>query len=191
MYGTADDPQPEELEYRRATAAHAAEWSTPRSKLLLTLRALSDKELQPEEAASANLILFGTKETNSVIANLSAQLPIALQAGAADYGLLYIYPLGSRYVVINSGLPWWRRADQFTRPTMILAPPQLRPLMTFKTWLSSRAASTTSLWRLVSIEAGNCRLKRWNGSGKPVYWMYGSERTTLRHGARRVRASGP
>jgi len=30
-----------------------------------------------------------------------------LNKDADDYGLVYIFPINQRYVLINSGLPWW------------------------------------------------------------------------------------
>jgi predicted esterase len=118
VYGTADGAAPEEIERRRAEAAEAAEWSTRQSRLLLTFRTVADAEVKESDMQSANLVLFGTRETNSVIARLSPKLPIALNPGAADYSLTYVYPVDDRYVVINSGLPWWTRADQAGRPDM-------------------------------------------------------------------------
>jgi hypothetical protein len=115
VYGTGGSPSPDELQRRKAVAQQAAEWSTPRLKLLLTFRVLADSDVNAADLQNANLILFGTKETNSVIAKYAAHLPLALNAGAADYGLMYVYPVDGRYVVIHSGLPWWTRFDQVNR----------------------------------------------------------------------------
>jgi hypothetical protein len=82
---------------------------------MLTFRVLADKDVQATDLQNANLMLFGTKETNSVIAGYAAQLPMALNAGAADYGLVFVYPVDGRYVVIHSGLPWSTRFDQVNR----------------------------------------------------------------------------
>jgi pimeloyl-ACP methyl ester carboxylesterase len=118
VYGTADGAAPDEIERRRAEAAYAAEWSTRQSRLLLTFRTVADAEVKDTELDSSNLVLFGTRETNSIIARLSSKLPISLNPGAADYSLTYVYPIDTRYVIINSGLPWWTRADQAQRPGM-------------------------------------------------------------------------
>jgi pimeloyl-ACP methyl ester carboxylesterase len=115
VYGTGGSPAPQELQRRKAVAQQAAEWSTPRLKLLLTFRVLADSDVKATDLQNANLMLFGTKETNSVIAKYAAQLPMALNAGAADYGMVYVYPVDGRYVVIHSGLPWWTRFDQVNR----------------------------------------------------------------------------
>jgi predicted esterase len=115
VYGTGGSPSQDELQRRRAVAQQAAEWSTPKLKLLLTFRVLADTDIKATDLQNASLILFGTKETNSVIAKYSPQLPIALNAGAADYGLVYVYPVDERYVVIHSGLPFWTRFDQVNR----------------------------------------------------------------------------
>jgi alkanesulfonate monooxygenase SsuD/methylene tetrahydromethanopterin reductase-like flavin-dependent oxidoreductase (luciferase family) len=111
VYGTADAPPDDELKRRRETAAAAAEWSSPRSRLMLNLPVKADKDVTPAEAENANLVLFGTRQTNSWIAKYAAGLPLELNPGAADYGLVFIAPAGRRYVVVNSGLPWWTGAD--------------------------------------------------------------------------------
>jgi hypothetical protein len=70
-------------------------------------RVISDKEVRPSDYQSANLILFGTKETNLVIEKLADKLPLHLNNEAKDLSLTYVYPVDGRYIVINSGLPWW------------------------------------------------------------------------------------
>jgi predicted esterase len=131
VYGTADGAAPEEIEQRRAEALQAAEWSTRQSRLLLTFRTLADAEIKDSEMRAANLVLFGTRETNSIIARLSSRLPIALNPGAADYSLTYVYPIDDRYVVINSGLPWWTRADQAQRPGLSFVNVNYRTMQSF------------------------------------------------------------
>ncbi|HYI94584.1 MAG TPA: dienelactone hydrolase family protein [Bryobacteraceae bacterium] len=115
VYGTGATSDSDEVQRRRAIAQQAAEWSTSKLKLLLTFRVLADREVQSVDLQNANLMLFGTKETNSLIGKYSNELPMELNAGAADYGLLYVYPVDGRYVVIHSGLPWWTRFDQTDR----------------------------------------------------------------------------
>jgi hypothetical protein len=56
---------------------------------------------------------------------------MALSVGAADWGLLFIAPLGRHYALVNSGLPWWTGADEANRGGYPLAPPQYRLLSTF------------------------------------------------------------
>lgn len=115
VYGTQSAPDDEEVQRRKAVAQRAAEWSTSRLKLMVTFRVLADTEVKAVDLQNANLMLFGTKETNSVIAQYADKLPMSLNAGAADYGLVFAYPVDGRYVVIHSGLPWWTRFDQANR----------------------------------------------------------------------------
>ncbi|MBI1895069.1 MAG: prolyl oligopeptidase family serine peptidase [Acidobacteria bacterium] len=122
VYGTSGSPSAEELRARRAQAVAASEWSTPRSRLLLNFRVLADKDVRESDLKTSNLILFGSKETNSLIAQLAERLPLHLNAGAADYGLVFIVSTGERYAVINSGLPWWTQADQARRPGLPFLP---------------------------------------------------------------------
>jgi predicted esterase len=132
VYGTGGSPSLDELIQRRNEAIYAAEWSTPRARLMLTNRVLSDAELKEDEIKLANLILFGNKETNSAIARFTPRLPINLNPGAADYGLVFVAPLSSgRYAVVSSGLPWWTRADQASRPGLALNPLPYRVLESF------------------------------------------------------------
>jgi hypothetical protein len=70
-------------------------------------RVLSDKELRQSDYDNSNLILFGTKETNAIIAKFTVRLPVQLSNESKDYGLLYIFPVNKHYVLVNSGLPWW------------------------------------------------------------------------------------
>ncbi len=116
IYGTADTPPTEELNRRREQALRAADWSTPRRPLLLSLQAVADRDLTEADRAAANLVLFGTAATNRLIASLGARLPLELNPGAADYGLVFAFPVNGHYVIVNSGLPWWIGAEQSSRP---------------------------------------------------------------------------
>ncbi len=131
VYGTAGMRTAEELEARRQTAETAARWSTPNSPLALTLPVKPDHAVTPEDIEAGNLVLFGTAETNSLIARFAGQLPLALQAGAADYGLLFIAPLGQHYALVSSGLPWWTGAEEADRGGYPFAPAEYRLLATF------------------------------------------------------------
>lgn len=104
VYGTGGSPGDDEINRRRDLAKAAAEWSTPTNRLQLNLRVAMDRELNDADLRSANLVLFGSRETNGVIARMAPQLPFHLNAGAADYGLFYVWPMGGRTVAINSGL---------------------------------------------------------------------------------------
>lgn len=125
VFGTADNPAPEVLQARREQALQAANWSADRGEFLgrvkIFPRVLADKEIRPSDEASSNLILFGTKESNSIIAKYGAQLPLQFNAATSEYGLVYIFPMGQRYVVVNSGLPWWN-----TSATGTIRPPNRR-----------------------------------------------------------------
>jgi poly(3-hydroxybutyrate) depolymerase len=111
VYGTAGDPSPEELERRRAEAVHAAEWSVDRGaflgRVMVFPRTLADKDVRPSDLESANLVLFGTRETNGLIQRFADRLPLHLAPSASGYGLVYVFPIGGREVLVSSGLPWW------------------------------------------------------------------------------------
>jgi hypothetical protein len=115
VYGTLDKPDAEEIQRRRQTAERAADWSAPGLKLLLNLRVIPDNDATDEALYGANVVAFGTKETNSLIARYASLLPMEMNAGAADYGLLFVAPVGDRYMVVNSGLPWWTGAEKASR----------------------------------------------------------------------------
>jgi fermentation-respiration switch protein FrsA (DUF1100 family) len=131
VYGTADQPPPEELEARRRTAQRAAEWSGARARVTLSLPVKADSAVDADDLESADLVLFGTRQTNSLIARFAPQLPLELNAGAADYGLLFIAPVGKRYALVNSGLPWWTGAEDANRGGPQFAPGAYRLLRTF------------------------------------------------------------
>jgi len=136
VYGTGGSPSTDDLIWRRNEANSAAEWSTPRARLMVTNRVIPDAEVSDYEMKSANLILFGNKETNSVIARLAPQLPMHLNPGAADYGLVYVTPTGGQhYAVVSSGLPWWTRADMSSRPGLAQNPIPFRALETFQDFI--------------------------------------------------------
>jgi pimeloyl-ACP methyl ester carboxylesterase len=82
---------------------------------------LSADAVTPEIMARFNLILYGTPEDNSVIAQVAPKLPIGLDAGryriggrtydASKYGLSMVYPnplAPGHLVVVNSGYVWGR-----------------------------------------------------------------------------------
>jgi pimeloyl-ACP methyl ester carboxylesterase len=123
VYGTEGSPGKTELEWRQRQAASAAEWSSTRARVVVQLRIVADRDLSETDFRTSNLVLFGTRETNSVIRRLGARLPFHLNAGAADYGLLYIWPNGDRSVIVNSGLPF-TTGSEFNRktPLQLLAP---------------------------------------------------------------------
>jgi hypothetical protein len=121
----------DELSVRRKIAETAAAWSSLRARVNLKPRVKADSEISPEDIDTADQILFGTRETNSLIARFAPTLPLALNAGAADYGLLFIAPTGKHYALVSSGLPWWTGADEANRGGYQYAPEQYRLLGTF------------------------------------------------------------
>jgi len=116
VYGTTGSPSADELKARRETAERAADWTGMAGRLAVAFDVRPDTRGNVAECSESNLILFGTKETNRVIAKLAPQFPIELNVSAADYGLLFIAPVGTHHVLVNSGLPWWTGADQVKWP---------------------------------------------------------------------------
>jgi poly(3-hydroxybutyrate) depolymerase len=114
VYGTGGNPSKEDLEKRIEIARKAADWSTYRGdflgRVMVFPRVVADKDVRPFDIESSNLILFGTKETNTMIAKYAEQLPLSWSGGEAETGLAYVFPVGKKYVLINSGLPWWEAA---------------------------------------------------------------------------------
>jgi hypothetical protein len=128
VYGTADSPDENELARRRAQAERAANWVSPPLPLLLSLRARADREVSEEELEGADLVLFGTRQSNSLIARFGDRLAFELSPSAADYGLVEIAPAGDRYILVCSGLPWWTGAPPPSKPGAP-APPVYKALL--------------------------------------------------------------
>ena len=131
VYGTADSPAEEELNRRREMAEFAADWKGPDRRLLLFLRALADKDVDDHDLFQANAVLFGTKERNKLIARYDAQLPRVLKPGTSDYGLIFIAHVVDRYVLVNSGLPWWTGAVRANRYQLRYIPSPHQALLSF------------------------------------------------------------
>lgn len=138
VYGTAGNPSQEELAARRAVAEAAANWSSYRGEFLGRImvfpRVLSDKEVRPSDFEAANLVLFGTKETNTLVEKYSSKAPLELNASAVGtHGLVYVIPgENGHYVVVNSGLPWWTTSKP---PGFAFVPPPLQTLFGLKDFL--------------------------------------------------------
>jgi poly(3-hydroxybutyrate) depolymerase len=139
VYGTADNPAPEELKRRIDIANQAADWAQYRGSFLGRVmffpRVLSDKEVRPSDLESSNLILFGTKETNNLIARHADKLPLHLNAADKDHGLFYVFPVDKHYVAISSGLPWWTGAKEEGLPFVPVTHrklPEFKDLLFFK-----------------------------------------------------------
>jgi hypothetical protein len=74
-------------------------------------RIISDAQVRTSDLQTSDLVLFGTKDTNAMIAKLADQLPMHLNRGADGYGLVYVYPVNGRYVLVSSGTPWFPLTD--------------------------------------------------------------------------------
>ncbi len=110
VYGTQGDPSREELQARQAEAAYAADWAFDRGfagRVMIFPRSLADNGVRQSDLETSNMVLFGTAGTNSWVSKYRDRLPMQLSEDAEGYGLVYIYPVNGRYVLINSGLPWW------------------------------------------------------------------------------------
>jgi poly(3-hydroxybutyrate) depolymerase len=131
VYGTLG-ASPDAQEARKRVAETAAAWTGARgARLILNFAVKADVAVTPEDLDTADLVLFGTRETNTLIARFAPQLPLALNPGAADYGLLFIAPAGNRYVLVSSGLPWWTGAEEAHRGGPPFSPDRYRLLSTF------------------------------------------------------------
>jgi hypothetical protein len=131
VYGSAGAATAEELETRRKVAEAAATWASARSRLTLALPVKADTAVTEQDLDTSDLILFGTRETNALIARLAPRLPLMLSPAAADYGLLFIAPVGRHYALVSSGLPWWTGADDSGRGGPLLMAQPYRLLGTF------------------------------------------------------------
>ena len=142
VYGTAGVVTDEELSRRRAVAEAGASWSTARARLNPGASIKADRDVTEEDIAGANLLLFGTRDTNRLIARFASRLPFELNPGAADYGMVLVAPSGApgRYVVVSSGLPWWTNAGEADRGGYRFAPEQYRLLSTFGDYILFRGS---------------------------------------------------
>jgi len=174
VYGTSGNPSEEEQKKRRELAEQAAAWSTYRGaflgRVLFFPRVASDKEIRPSDLESSNLILFGTKETNALIEKYSAQLPLELNASAANYGLFYTFPMNGHYITINSGLPWWT----VSKPQGFYSTPQLMVLGAAKDFVLFKENSETK------AAEGNFD-QNWNTSDADKKALNASGVVTVKH----------
>jgi hypothetical protein len=142
VYGTLGAQTDEELEERRKVAETAADWSTVRAHLQLSLPVKADREVTTYDIDTSDLVLFGTAGSNSLVARFANFMPIELRPDAADYGLLFIAPIGKHYVLVNSGLPWWTGADEASSGGYARAPAQYRQLSRFGDYVLFRGKIT-------------------------------------------------
>jgi hypothetical protein len=131
VYGSAGARTEAELAARKRVAETAAAWSSLRSRPPLSFPVKADTAVTQEDLDTSDVVLFGNSDTNTLIARFAPQFPLALNAGAADYGLLFIAPIGKHYALVSSGLPWWTGADEAKRGGPRDAPEQYRLLDTF------------------------------------------------------------
>ncbi len=165
VYGTGGNPSPEELNRRRQVAATAADWSPQPLRLTLNLHVMADNEVRDFDLYGANLVLFGTKETNLLIARFAPLLPLELNAGAADYGLIYVAPVGNRLVLVDSGLPWWSGAEYAKRPGFSFIGTPYRTLLSFGDYILFKGSLENVVaegrfdrnWRLPPTEGAKMR----------------------------------
>ena len=138
VYGTGGSVTDNEIERRRKVVEDGATWSIGRMKLNTGAVIKADRDVSDDEIAGANLLLFGNRDTNTLIARFASKLPMELNPGAADYGMVEIVPAENRYVVISSGLPWWTSADETNRTGYRFAPRQYGLVSTFGDYLVFR-----------------------------------------------------
>lgn len=111
VYGTADEPAEHVADARQKEALTAATWSVYRGpfwgRVMVFPRVVVDRDVRPSDIETSNLVLFGTRETNALIAERADILPMHLNDVSGEYGLAYVYPVDGRYVLVSSGRPWW------------------------------------------------------------------------------------
>ena len=141
VYGTLGAQTAEELDDRRKVAETAAAWSTTRSRLQLTLPVKADRDVTAGDIDTCDLVLFGTSESNALIGRFAGRLPLELRPDAADYGLVFVAPVGKHYLLVNSGLPWWTGADETNPGAYSWAPIQYRELSGLGDYLLFRGSA--------------------------------------------------
>jgi len=68
------------------------------------------------ELAETNLVLCGTKETNSVMTGLGAAVSHRTERKGHRLRVLFIAPVTQHYLLVYPGLPWWTCANQVKWP---------------------------------------------------------------------------
>ncbi|SFE07367.1 prolyl oligopeptidase family serine peptidase [Thermophagus xiamenensis] len=112
VYGTLNAQGPEEIEIRKKMAEKAADFSVSfgpfyHQRSTVNPRVIADRQVTHFDKYHSNMILFGTKETNSVLAEMADELPLHLENLNDSLGLVYCYPNNGHLVVVSSGLPFW------------------------------------------------------------------------------------
>lgn len=138
VYGTGGSPSEAELKARQEIATKAADWSFYRGwflgRIMFFPRVVADKDIRPSDLESSNLVLFGTKETNTLIQKYAQRLPLHLKSGDGEHGLFYVFPVDGHYVAVSSGLPWWAGSQQrnYRFPPAFADVPGLKDFVLFK-----------------------------------------------------------
>ena len=140
VYGTKDNPSKEELEQRRKIAEEAANWSFYRGdflgRVMVFPRVLADKAVRPSDIERSNLVLFGDVETNELVAKYADKTPISLKHEVEGASLNFIFPNGKKYILINSGLPFWELPNIDGSPfSRLRAPAKLSVLNGYGDWV--------------------------------------------------------
>ena len=167
VYGTGGDPSEEELARRQARAVKAATWSVYRGpfwrRVKVFPRVVADEDVRASDLKTSNLVLFGTQQTNSLIERFSDRLPFRFKGSPNEYGLAYVFPVGGRYVLVSSGLPWWQvggATDEIPSPPFAMQVPALE-LLEMQDYLLFRGAANNVVaegrfnrsWRIPSTNA--------------------------------------
>lgn len=112
VYGTRKASDVDQIAGRKNMAKEAADFSVSfggyfEQNSTVNPRVIADKDVSEDDLLNSNLVLFGTAETNSVIADLSDELPMHLKNEQDSLGLVYCFPHNENLVVVSSGLPFW------------------------------------------------------------------------------------
>ena len=173
VYGSLGARTAAELDDRRKIAAAAANWSTVRMRVDFAPPVKADSEVTAADLADSDVVLFGTAATNSLIARLTGSFPVALDPGAADYGLLFIAPLGKHYALVSSGLPWWTGAEEANRPTYHFGAEPLALLDTFGDYILFKGS-------LAHVVAEGRFDRNWKVPSEAAARMLGTGTVTIR-----------
>ena len=100
--------------------------------------------MRPDRIASnvASIDSPSPARVSALIARVASRLPLALRPDAADYGLVFIAPVGKHYVLVSSGLPWWTGLDEASAGGYAWAPLQYRELSGFGDYILFRGSVT-------------------------------------------------
>ena len=130
----------------------------PRRACRLSFPVKADTAVTPEDLDSADLVLFGTRETNSLIARFAPAAAAGAERRAPPTtGCCSSRPSGKHYALVSSGLPWWTGADDAQRGGPPLAPEQYRLLSTFGDYILFKGRWRMWWPRAALIQTGRFR----------------------------------